>query len=404
MTWTGLRWPRRWTRSVACCSTAGFHQRSKWITWFAAGRLSPRAAGPQRDDEQRRAVHAVEAGEQLVARPRRETAVEEADVPPEPRPEMGREAPEARVLGEDERLVVRGDVGQQLDEPLELPGAPLERPAGGDDELGVVAELLQLAEHREHGAAAVEPALVLLDLRQPAVDDRLVEARLLDRQVAADLGDRDRRELQVDLGRVLRPAEDERPDERAQALEGMGVAPHLDRAREAPLERLARPEQPWVDQLHDRPELPEVVLDRRARERERPVAGNAPQGAVALRPGVLHVLRLVQEQAVPRDRREEVGVAGRDVVGRDDDVVARRRGEERRAAEPRRPVVDVDAQAGREPGDLAPPLLRRRSSGRRRAWGRSRGAPVAPRRARDRLHRLAEPHVVGEDPADPEVA
>ena len=39
---TGLRWPRRCARSVACCSTAGFHQRSKWKTWFAAGRLRPR--------------------------------------------------------------------------------------------------------------------------------------------------------------------------------------------------------------------------------------------------------------------------------------------------------------------------------------------------------------------------
>ena len=39
---TGLRWPTRCTRSVACCSTAGFHQRSKWKTWFAAGRFRPR--------------------------------------------------------------------------------------------------------------------------------------------------------------------------------------------------------------------------------------------------------------------------------------------------------------------------------------------------------------------------
>src|SRR3954453_12273445 len=39
---TGLRWPGRWTRSVACCSTAGFHHRSKWKTWFAAGRFRPR--------------------------------------------------------------------------------------------------------------------------------------------------------------------------------------------------------------------------------------------------------------------------------------------------------------------------------------------------------------------------
>jgi hypothetical protein len=35
------RWPMRKARSVAWFSTAGFHQRSKWITWEAAVRLSP---------------------------------------------------------------------------------------------------------------------------------------------------------------------------------------------------------------------------------------------------------------------------------------------------------------------------------------------------------------------------
>src|SRR6266508_1999403 len=40
-TCTSLRWPMRKTRSVAWSSTAGFHQRSKWITWLAAVRFRP---------------------------------------------------------------------------------------------------------------------------------------------------------------------------------------------------------------------------------------------------------------------------------------------------------------------------------------------------------------------------
>src|SRR5438093_1610639 len=40
-TWTFLRWPIRNARSVAWSSTAGFHQRSKWMTWLAAVRFSP---------------------------------------------------------------------------------------------------------------------------------------------------------------------------------------------------------------------------------------------------------------------------------------------------------------------------------------------------------------------------
>ena len=34
-------WPMRKARSVAWFSTAGFHQRSKWMTWEAAVRLRP---------------------------------------------------------------------------------------------------------------------------------------------------------------------------------------------------------------------------------------------------------------------------------------------------------------------------------------------------------------------------
>ena len=91
---------------------------------------------------------------------------------------------EARVLREDERLVVVRHRLEQLDEALELAGAPGERATGREEHLGVVADLLQLAQHREHGAAAAEAAFVLLDPRHPAVDGRPVEARLLEREPA----------------------------------------------------------------------------------------------------------------------------------------------------------------------------------------------------------------------------
>ena len=44
-------WPMRKARSVAWFSTAGFHQRSKWKTWFAAVRFKPGAARLERQDE-----------------------------------------------------------------------------------------------------------------------------------------------------------------------------------------------------------------------------------------------------------------------------------------------------------------------------------------------------------------
>ena len=49
-------WPMRKARSVAWFSTAGFHQRSKWKTWLARGQVEARAAGLEREHEERRAV------------------------------------------------------------------------------------------------------------------------------------------------------------------------------------------------------------------------------------------------------------------------------------------------------------------------------------------------------------
>ena len=270
--------------------------------------------------------------------------MEEADLAPEALPEVRREPVEAGVLGEDERLVLGRDGVQDLDEALELARPALERPAARQDELGVVADLLQLPEHREDGSPPVEPALVLLDPRHPAVDRRAVEARLLDGEPARDLRDRDRRQVELDLGCVLRAPEHERPHERAEPLERVGVASELDRAGERPLEGLAGAEQARVDEIHDRPELSEAVLDRCPREGERTATRDAPERAMSLRPRVLRVLRLVEEQPVPLDLRQRVDVSGRDVVRGHDDVALARGGDEGGADEPARPVMQVHAQ------------------------------------------------------------
>ena len=58
-------WPMRKARSVAWFSTAGFHQRSKWKTWFARGQVQAGAARLERQHEDRRRV-AVRSG---TARP-----------------------------------------------------------------------------------------------------------------------------------------------------------------------------------------------------------------------------------------------------------------------------------------------------------------------------------------------
>ena len=140
--------------------------------------------------------------------------------------------------------------------------------------------------------------------------------------------------------------------------------------------------------------------------REHAPRAEPAQSARPLGGGVLHVLRLVEDSRSHVDRRERIDVAGGDVVRGDDDVA--------RAA----------TLASSSPVSRSPPWWTwTRSDGANRSTSRAHwrvtligqttrvgpnaSAPNCSRSEsehRDRLHRLAEPHVVGEDRADPEVA
>ena len=105
----------------------------------------------------------------------------------------------------------------------------------------------------------------------------------------------------------------------------------------------------------------------------------------------------------PGDRGEVVPVTGCDVVGGDDDVGRARRVGQLGAGETEVAVVAVDAQRRREPLELRLPLL----DDAHRADDEG-GADVAVLALggehRDRLHRLAQAHVVGQDRAGAEIA
>ena len=230
--------------------------------------------------------------------------MEEADLAAEPLVQVRHEPVEAGVLREDERLVVAPASPRAARRGAR---ACRSGPSSGRPVASTISGWLHTCfswlEHREHGAAPAEAALVLLDPRHPAVDGRLVEACLLEREPAVLLRDRDLRQLELDLGAVLRPPQDERLHHRPQALERARVAVRLDRSCEAALEPLARAEQAGVDDVHDRPQLVEPVLDRRARHRERAPRVEPAQCARPLGGGVLDVLRLVEQQPVPADQR-----------------------------------------------------------------------------------------------------
>ena len=79
---------------------------------------------------------------------------------------------------------------------------------------------------------------------------------------------------------------------------------------------------------------------------------------------------------------------------------------QRSAGEPSGAVVEMDAQGWCEAGDLRSPLLDDAHRTDDERWAECIALEVLALggQHRDRLHRLAEAHVVGEDRADPEVA
>ena len=118
----------------------------------------------------------------------------------------------------------------------------------------------------------------------------------------------------------------------AQLLGRLLVAEPLDRDHEALPERRRRPEERRVEDLHDRPQLAQVVLDRGAGERD--LAGRR-QGADRLGLlglGVLHVLGLVEHDAPPGHLGQHGPVPGGQGVGGDHDV--RGRGQPSRRSPP----------------------------------------------------------------------
>ena len=174
---------------MACSSTAGFHQRSKWMTWSAAGQVEPGAAGLERKQEDRRLAR-LEPLHHRLALAHRRAAVQEL-VGDAGLRQVRLEQPGHRdVLGEDQGGAVLGEHGaEQLVDQVELLGA-----AGEPDharllqEVGrVVADLLEPGEQRQHQAAPGDLVVVAgaLDAGHRVADERLVEHHLLAGQAAA---------------------------------------------------------------------------------------------------------------------------------------------------------------------------------------------------------------------------
>ena len=238
------------------------------------------------------------------------------------------------------------------------------------DQPGVQAQLAQhgqRAEDREPvGVHVVDQAEDLLPL---PLQPRLVDLAVLRMQV--DLQDLLLLGGQVGGHLFLGAPPDERLDPPLELGQALAVALSFDRPGVVVAEPVRAGEQPGSRDRQQRPQLHQVVLQRRARDRDLH-RGRQPAGAlVDLRLAVLDLLRLVQQQSGPA----QLGV-GREVdaqqgVGRDDGVGAR--GELAEVLAARGPRCRIPAPRS-GPGRTARP--RRPSSPPR--WSARRSGTVRP--------------------------
>ncbi len=169
----------------------------------------------------------------------------------------------------------------------------------------------------------------------------------------------------------LGPPEDERPQRAGEEL----ALPLVGRAGPGgvPLEDRVGAEHPGVEELEDRPELAQVVLDRRAAHRQPVPRPDEPGGLRGLALGVLDRLRLVEDHVVELDVRQLGDVGPEGPISGDDQVVVAELLAERVAA---RPGVVEDPEPRGELRGLLDPVEHERTRDDREGGALRR--PAAP--------------------------
>ena len=319
--------------------------------------VEPRAARPEGQHEERDRLVGLEALDERHALLHRRLAVEHEAGPAEEPGEVLRERPgHLAELGEHERLLLpRGELLDQLGQPREL-AAVLRRAAAVAEPLGrMVADLLEAQQGGEDRAAPLD-ALRRAQAALELLHRLLVERGLLPGQAAerAHLGLV--RQVGDDAAIGLEAAQDVRLDERPERpVVAVAAGGHLPGgAREG----ARAPQEPGIQEVEQRPEVAEPVLDRGARQGDPGAAAELLDRARLPGPGVLDRLGLVEDDQRPgglAEPREPRHLA----VRRDDEIGPGQlvRGERRElATRPLRRVRDDHVQVGREALDLREPV------------------------------------------------
>ncbi len=162
-------------------------------------------------------------------------------------------------------------------------------------------------------------------------------------------------------------------------------------------------EQARVEELHDRPQVADRILHRRAGEGEAIVGSERTRGPGLLGLGVLDVLRLVEDHCGPGHAAQMLEVAVQQRIARDDEGVRVGLGNEVIALVPADAMVHQDRQVGREALGFLPPVRDHRHGAQQQRRPHFPALAFALQE-REGLHGLAEAHVVREAGAEAQFA
>ncbi len=284
----------------------------------------------------------------------------------------------------------------------ELAGVLVAELARKPEEARVAGRLAKTGQASEDLDLAAGESLALHlahDLGAHFLEDGRVERRLFARELAELVGLDLLRQVARHFG--LRSTQDEGVDRRAQALGGALVS-GVDRPGVALLELVEGTEETRRDEVEDRPDLAQAVLDGCPAQGETTIRAQALGRARRGAQRVLDLLGLVDDDVAPVDLLEHLLVAPQERVARDDHVGVLELVLPLAALGP---VPEGMAQRRREAVHLAEPVGHDARGGDDERLERLalaldlRVLVLHGEQQGERLDRLAEPHVVGQDAA-----
>ena len=231
----------------------------------------------------------------------------------------------------------------------------------------------------------LQPGLV--DLSVLRMQLHLQDLLLLGRQVGGYL--------------LLGAAQDERPDPPPELGQALGVTLPLDWPGVVVAEPVRAGEQPRRGDGQQRPQFHQVVLQRRARDRDLHRGGQSARALIDLRLAVLGLLGLIEQQPGPAQCGVGSEVDAQQGVGRDDDIGACGELGEFPPAAGHGAGYRHHGQVRGEPRGLGGPVGHHAGRGDDQERAARRILLPGVTDQGEALQRLAQAHVVGEDSAQP---